>query len=486
MSVNVKYREEIISTLNQLEQEKKPVDSSSILFHLKDLVLKELNTLNTSSDFDLNNFKGIWNRRLKNCLESIGRKKCLKQVAEKTWRLILDEAAESSLVSDQAASTETSPTPKSSTSSLHYQQKLSNEDFLLLKSSYESIQNKWVLRSGTCVEDIMYEASRKFIYEHPSHSFIFSANDDIWKDYFSVEDLKEIKDSIEAKKVCEDMPKHLVDALLKLNKKKTYKEVYDVFKNIEADRHDDPELYWVKESVLDYIELFYNTNVAMFNSEQDLLDEVYGFIKKSRRISKTRTETVTGSRASAETKNKTRFLGTMEMLRRQMPGDLADLSFLHKSTEIGCLEIGLSDKGSNGTKELQEKSLKTPRMMKAFVIQAASSFPTIDISKVETVGFVISGMWIVGLKMKLDRGSVALLVTTKRLKMPESIEEVPALLPPVLNLVYSHAQTIKKTAEYIDDVSTSVSFGPNSELTLIPPCFVPLAKPNKKRKLEEI
>ncbi|KAL7333197.1 hypothetical protein PS15p_202131 [Mucor circinelloides] len=325
---------------------------------------------------------------------------------------------------------------------------------------------------GTCVEDIIYEASRKFIYDHPSHSFIFSANDDIWKDYFSVEDLKEIKDSVEAKKVCEDMPKHLVDALLKLNKKKTYKEMYDVFKNIEADRHDDPELYWVKESVLDYIELFYNTSFAMFNSEQDLLDEVYSFIKKSRRVSKTRTETVTRSRASAESKNKTRCLGTMEMLRRQIPGDLADLSFLHKSTEIGGLEIGLSEKGANGTKELQEKSLKTPRMMKAFVIQAASSFPTIDISKVETVGFVISGMWIVGLKMRFDRGSVALLVTTKRLKMPESIEEVPALLPPVLNLVYGHAQTIKKTAEYIEDVSTSVSFGSNSELTL-PPCFVP-------------
>ncbi|KAG0737057.1 hypothetical protein G6F66_008002 [Rhizopus arrhizus] len=396
----------------------------------------------------------------------------MRSIAEKTWRLILsnlDEAAESSLVSDQAASTETSSTPKSSTSSLHYQQKLSNEDFLLLKSSYESIQNKWVLRSGTCMEDIMYEASRKFIYEHPSHSFIFSANDDIWKDYFSVEDLKEIKDSIEAKKVCEDMPKHLVDALLKLNKKKTYKEMYDVFKNIEADRHDDPELYWVKESVLDYIELFYNTNFAMFNSEQDLLDEVYGFIKKK-----------------AEELAKQEQKRTMEMLRRQIPGDLADLSFLHKSTEIGCLEIGLSEKGSNGTKELQEKSLKTPRMMKAFVIQAASSFPTIDISKVETVGFVISGMWIVGLKTRLDRGSVALLVTTKRLKMPESIEEVPALLPPVLNLVYSHAQTIKKTAEYIDDVSTSVSFGSNSELTLIPPCFVPLAKANKRRKSEEI
>lgn len=104
---------------------------------------------------------------------------------------------------------------------------------------------------------------------------------------------------------------------------------------------------------------------------------------------------VTGSRASAETKNKTRSLGTMELLRRQVPGDLADLSFLHKSAEIGCLEMGLSDKGSNGTKELQEKSLKTPRMMMGFVILAASSFPTIDISKVETVGFVISGMFVI-------------------------------------------------------------------------------------------
>ncbi|CEP16821.1 hypothetical protein [Parasitella parasitica] len=88
--------------------------------------------------------------------------------------------------------------------------------------------------------------------------------------------------------------------------------------------------------------------------------------------------------------------------------------------------------------------------------------------------------------MRLHRGTVALLVTTKRLKMPESIEEVPALLPPVFNLVYTHAQTIKRTAAYIDDVSTSVSFGSKSELTFIPPCFAPSAKANKKRKSKEI
>lgn len=85
------------------------------------------------------------------------------------------------------------------------------------------------------------------------------------------------------------------------------------------------------------------------------------------------------------------------------------------------------------------------------------------------------------LKMRLDCGSVALLATTKRLKMPESIE-VSALLPPVLNLVYGHVQTIKKTAKYIDDVSTSVSFGSNSEPKFISSCFAPLAKANRKRK----
>lgn len=81
------------------------------------------------------------------------------------------------------------------------------------------------------------------------------------------------------------------------------------------------------------------------------------------------------------------------MISRQIPGDHVDLSFIHKTVEVGCLEIGLCDKGSNGTKQLQERSLKTPRMMKAFGIQAVDSFPAADITNLEIVGFVISGMF---------------------------------------------------------------------------------------------
>lgn len=67
--------------------------------------------------------------------------------------------------------------------------------------------------------------------------------------------------------------------------------MYNEFKDIEADKHDDPSLYWVKESVLDYIELFYENSTIIVNTEQDLLDEVYGFVKQSRRLNRTRTET---------------------------------------------------------------------------------------------------------------------------------------------------------------------------------------------------
>lgn len=91
-------------------------------------------------------------------------------------------------------------------------------------------------------------------------------------------------------------------------------------------------------------------------------------------------------------------------------------------------------------------------------------------------------MYITGLKMTFAHGSVSLLSKSKRLKVPESIEEVPVLLPPVLALTYNYARMIRKTVEYIDDTATSVDFGSSSEPNIFPPCFVPSSSFNKKKK----
>lgn len=81
-------------------------------------------------------------------------------------------------------------------------------------------------------------------------------------------------------------------------------------------------------------------------------------------------------------------------LTRQKNADCFDLVFKRLNTEIGCLEIGLEYEGSNGTKFLQERRLKTPRMMKAFSLQMVEQYPAIDINKVKIVGIVVSGEYI--------------------------------------------------------------------------------------------
>lgn len=88
--------------------------------------------------------------------------------------------------------------------------------------------------------------------------------------------------------------------------------------------------------------------------------------------------------------------------------------------------------------------------------------------------------------MTFKKGSIALISSSERLKMPESIKQIPALLPPVLALVYNCAQTIKRTVDYIDDVSSRFCLDRNPvDLAFFPPCFVPVTKSDKKRKISE-
>lgn len=78
-------------------------------------------------------------------------------------------------------------------------------------------------------------------------------------------------------------------------------------------------------------------------------------------------------------------------MTRQRTGDAYDLVFKYLSSEVGCVEIGLHDKGPNGTKEVQEKGIKTPKMMKAFCCRILEQYPTSEATQIKTVGFVISG-----------------------------------------------------------------------------------------------
>lgn len=73
---------------------------------------------------------------------------------------------------------------------------------------------------------------------------------------------------------------------------KTFQDIYYQHKNFHVDRHESPELYRVINSITEYLVLFYDNESLSIHTEQDLLeDEVYGFIKRTRRMSNLWTET---------------------------------------------------------------------------------------------------------------------------------------------------------------------------------------------------
>ena len=100
-----------------------------------------------------------------------------------------------------------------------------------------------------------------------------------------------------------------------------------------------------------------------------------------------------GSKACSEAKNKKRKLTGGKALARQKSGDAFDLVFKYLSTELGYVEIGLSDDGPNGTKLLNEKGFKTPRMMKVFISRIVDQFTNADVNNIKIVGFIINGKY---------------------------------------------------------------------------------------------
>lgn len=99
--------------------------------------------------------------------------------------------------------------------------------------------------------------------------------------------------------------------------------------------------------------------------------------------------------------------------------------------------MGLKDSGSNG-KELNERRIKTPKMMRSFCRKLVNKYKT-DAAAVKIVSFVISGAHMTSSVMTFRHGSVGVVYTSKRMKMT-TIKEVPRFLPCALRLAYNAAK----------------------------------------------
>lgn len=84
--------------------------------------------------------------------------------------------------------------------------------------------------------------------------------------------------------------------------------------------------------------------------------------------------------------------------------------------------------------------------------------------------------------MSFPKGSIGLISSSQRLKMPTSISEIPRFLPPVLCLIYNCSQIIKSTKKHLEKISGIISLSQLApcEEKYFPPTFV--ISSNKGRK----
>ncbi|CAO3615362.1 unnamed protein product [Mucor hiemalis] len=98
-------------------------------------------------------------------------------------------------------------------------------------------------------------------------------------------------------------------------------------------------------------------------------------------------------------------------------------------------------------------------MMRSFRKQTIDQYK-IKSNEIKIVSFIINGSFIRSQVMTFTKGSVGILFSSPRLKMPENIGQVPALLPTILALVYNCTSLIKETAPLLKDESTHVNLSP--------------------------
>ncbi|KAI8094590.1 hypothetical protein BDF21DRAFT_409061 [Thamnidium elegans] len=106
------------------------------------------------------------------------------------------------------------------------------------------------------------------------------------------------------------------------------------------------------------------------------------------------------------------------------------------------------------SKELIERELEVPKMLRKFLITLAKK-NDVNHELLKTAAIVINGFFI-SIVVVSFKGSVSVVTTSPRLQMPVSVEEIPRLLPRALNLIYTYAMIIKDTVDLVKNSGSIV------------------------------
>ena len=135
------------------------------------------------------------------------------------------------------------------------------------------VEEKWRLKSGRFIEDIVMQAINDSAFEHPCLSYIVDLADPIWPNYVSPEETDEVRtyNSVELPDLQDEIQNciHLYDN----NTLKTAADYYEFASDQKLKFSDSFEKRWKKESIMNAAGLFEEDELLNTNdfSEVDLL-----------------------------------------------------------------------------------------------------------------------------------------------------------------------------------------------------------------------
>ncbi|CAO3658667.1 unnamed protein product [Rhizopus stolonifer] len=301
--------------------------------------------------------------------------------------------------------------------------------------------SKWRLSSGKFVEDAVCQVISKCQYEHPAFSLIVETSDLIWKEVFTKEELREIRNykAPVLPSIDEDVKNYLASFDQDIFNKP--KDFYDHAFESKFEFGTSTTKRWIQKSIIEVAELFENAERIELNdfSEGDLFNKIWQFVFKCFKDSPI--EAKLGERVSTACslgRNKNRGLEGLSKRERKVTGVKVDILFKAGRHEVGSCEVGKEDVLPIDDKYLDDGMIKLPKTLRDMLSRLVKANP-VKVNSLYTVGFLMMGLELEILIMDVPAGNAITRISrTKKLSFPDHGSSIgvdlTALLETVLKL----------------------------------------------------
>ncbi|CAO3610615.1 unnamed protein product [Cunninghamella blakesleeana] len=432
-----------------------------------------------NNNLNIEDFKSSWIKRIAGTADLLGItiKDSQNKNSKLLWKTVMTKIHDKNNISSESKSYDTN---SSTTRSNNKTIKLSCEDKESIKNMFTNldINKMWVLSTGTIVEKKMEQFATICNFEHPCHSLVFDPDDLTWNDYFSSEELQEIRcfNRVELK----ELPSAMKKFGSELQDLKSIEEIHKCCFGKYFHPVDDYDIYWMQLTIINCSRFFFKNDTINFNDATER-DITYLFDFMTTIFLNTDINANFGEiscKSASVSKNKKRKLAGVEKKRRSSTGHMVDVLFKSKDgNELGCIEVGLNN-SENSTKELDDGKFKILKSLKEMFLRLGTLSPR-KLKEIKTIGFSIMGNKVNMLCLDNPSGYVCRVIYTESLYFPTKERQFIRMLMPLMTLCWNGKEIMEETLATISDDNSYIPITFTNESTdtynhiSIPNCFWP-------------